>query len=196
MSVNLLPPEHKADITYARRNAILRNWIIASCIGVLGIFIVLAAGYSSINKSTKSQQDLVSNSRVQLEAQKPAEVQKQVSSISDSVKLTLQVLQKQVFFSKLLTQVGAVMPAGTSLDSLTINSTTGGIDLSAFAKDYQSATQVQINLTDRNKKLFDSADIINVTCGESRPYPCKVTLRALFAKDNTFQYTKPTGATK
>ena len=197
MTINLLPPQHKADIIYARRNTVLKNWIIGSCIGILGIFIVLGAGIFFINHSTKNQQHEVTVMQSQLDAQKQGEVQKQVTNISDSVKLTLQVLQRQVFFSKLLTQVGAVMPSGTTLESLTINSTQGGIDLSAKAKDYQSATQVQINITDPSKKLFDKADIISATCTptvKSDPYPCKVSIRALFAKNNSFQYSK-TGAT-
>lgn len=199
MSINLLPPEHKADIVYARRNTVLKNWIIASCVGVAGIVIVLATGYFFINQSQKATQKQVTDAHAQLSAQKQDEVQKQVSSISDGVKLTLQVLQRQIFFSKLITQVGEVMPAGASLDTLTISSTQGAIDLSVFAQDYQAATQVQINITDPSKKLFDKADILNVTCTPPAPgattvqtYPCKSTIRAVFAKNNTFQYVNPT----
>lgn len=196
MSINLLPPAHKTDIIFARRNTVLKNWIIASCAGVAGIIIVLAAGYFFINQSQKSMQKQVNDAHTQLSAQKQDEVQKQVTSISDSVKLTLQVLQRQIFFSKLLVQVGAVMPPGASLDTLTINSTQGGIDLSVFAQDYQAATQVQINITDPSKKLFDKADIVNVTCTPqttattvtAQAYPCKSSIRAVFAKDSSFQY--------
>src|ERR1700741_209982 len=182
MSINLLPPDHKKDIVFARRNATIKNWIVASCVGVMGILLVLAAGHFFISQSTKNQQRQVTEMRAQLNAQKQDEVQKQVTSISDGVKLALQVLQKQIFFSKLLTQVGAVMPSGTTLESLTINSTQGGIDLSAKAKDYQSATQVQINITDPDKKLFEKADVIAVTCATDGKdaYPCKVSIRALF----------------
>lgn len=195
MSINLLPPEQKADITYARRNTVLKNWIIASCIGVAGIILVFAAGYFFINQSKETVQKQVNESRTQLSAQKQEEVQKQVTSISEGVKLTLQVLQRQIFFSKLLVQVGAVMPPGTSLDTFTINSPQGGIDLSVFAQDYQAATQVQVNITDPDKKLFEKADILNVTCTPTTTqtpatqlYPCRTTIRALFAKDSSFQY--------
>lgn len=203
MSVNLLPPEIKSDIVFARRNAMLKNWIIASIIGVIGIVLVLAAGHFFISRSTATWQKQVSTMRTQLSAQKQDEVQKQVTSIGDSVKLTLQVLQKQVFFSKLVTQVGAIMPDGTTLDSLTINSTQGGIDLTAKATNYQTATQVQLNIIDPEKRLFEKADIINTTCALdpkdltssiNRQYPCKITIRAVFAKDNTFQYSKTTPA--
>lgn len=204
MSINLLPPQHKADIVYARRNTVLKNWIIASCVGVAGIILCVAAGYYFINQSMSSAQIQVNNARTQLSAQKQDEVQKQVTSISDGVKLTLQVLQRQIFFSKLITQVAAVMPPGTSLDTLSINATQGGIDLAVSAQDYQAATQVQVNITDPSKKLFEKADILNVVCADAQStatnsqYPCKTSIRAVFAKDSGFQYvsTSTTGAKK
>lgn len=196
--INLLPPDQKTDIIFARRNAVLKNWIVASCIGVVGIIVVIAAGQFFISRSTTTWQKQVSSMRAQLDAQNQAEVQKQVTNISDSVKLTLQVLERQVLFSKLLVQVGAAMPSGTTLNSLSISSTQGGLDLAASAKDYQTATQVQLNLSDPQNKLFEKADIIGVNCdnttktptGGLLPYPCKITIRALFAKNNAFQYTK------
>lgn len=202
--INLLPAETKSDITFARRNTVLRKWILASCVGVVGIVLVTAAGHLFISRSTDSWQRQVNDMHAQLNAQKQDEVQKKVTEISESVKLATQVLQRQILFSKLIAQVGAVMPSGTALQSLTISSTQGGIDLSAIATDYQSATQVQLNLSDPQNKLFEKADILNVTCenaattaqASNSKYPCKITIRALFAKDNPFQYVKASGATK
>jgi len=95
--------------------------------------------------------------------------------------------------SELLQQVGAVMPSGSSLSSLTVNKFEGGIDLSVQSKDYQTATQIQVNLQDPNNKIFDKVDIININCGASSPgspYPCTGTYRALFAKENPFMFLK------
>lgn len=188
--INLLPNNTKQSITYARRNTTLRKWIIASAIGVLGIVIIIAAGQWFIMRSTASWQKQVDNTTQQLGAQKLDETQARITEISDSIKLAIQVLSKQVLFSKLLTQVGGAMPAGSSLQSLSISSPEGGIDLTAAATNYQTATQVQINLSDPNNKIFETADIINITCQDDANdgYPCRVSIRALFAKDNNFQY--------
>ena len=68
----------------------------------------------------------------------------------------------------------------------------GGIDLNAVTKDYQTATQVQLNLQDPKNKIFDKADILNITCSSSNPadpsYPCTISLKALFAKNNPFLF--------
>lgn len=191
--INLLPAGTKQEISYARKNNALRKWVIATVFGLLGIAIVIAAGFLFINHSTNVWQKQVNDSKAQLEKQNLAATQTRVAEMSDSIKLASQVLSKQVLFSKLLSQITTVMPSGTSLQSLSIKAVEGGIDLTAAAKDYQTGTQVQVNLADPKNKIFDKADIVSITCsGKPEEYPCTVTIRALFAKDNAFQYNSST----
>jgi hypothetical protein len=190
--INLMPKDQKDRFSYARRNTLLRKWLAASLVGIVGIVVVLAAGQFFIHRSAAFWEDQVNDTRAALGAQKLDETQKHVTDISDSIKLVLQVLAKEILFSKLLSQIGAAMPQGTLLQSLSINSSQAGIDLTAGATSYQTGTQIQINLSDPSNKIFESADIVTINCtGEptsEEPYPCSVTIRALFAKDNTFQY--------
>lgn len=190
--INLLPNDYKKQISYARRNASLLRWAIACAIGVFGILLVIVAGQLFMIRSTDSWQRQVNSTSAQLESQKLQETQTRVTEISDSIKLAIQVLSKQVLFSKLLTQIGAAMPNGTSLQSLSIATPEGGIDLTAVATNYQTATQVQVNLSDPSNKIFEKADIVSVSCQQgdevTSAYPCTVSIRALFAKDNVFQY--------
>jgi Tfp pilus assembly protein PilN len=197
--INLLPNETKQQLLFARRNSVLKNWVLATIIGLLGVLIVIAAGQLFISRSTAVWQKQVNDTKQQLEQQQLQQTQNRVTEMSDSIKLASQVLSKQVLFSKLLSQITTVLPTGTSLQSLSIKSAEGGIDLTAIAKDYQSATQVQINLADPKNKVFEKADIVSVTCQDTgkTEYPCTVTVRALFAKDNAFQYsTNQTGVVK
>jgi Tfp pilus assembly protein PilN len=188
--INLLPNETKQQLLFARRNSALRSWALATIMGLLGILIVIAAGQLFISHSNAVWQKQVNDTKQLLEQQQLQQTQNRVTEMSDSIKLASQVLSKQVLFSKLLSQITAVLPVGTSLQSLSIKSAEGGIDLTAVARDYQSATQVQINLADPKNKVFEKADIVSVTCQEDSDdgYPCTVTVRALFAKDNAFQY--------
>jgi len=195
MGVNLLPPEHKSTVLYARRNTFLLRWIIGSSVGLIVIASIMGLGLWYINHNVQAQDKQIASLKQHLSSQKQSETEKKAASISNNFKLTLKVLQQQIFFSKLLVKVGEVMPKNTSLEGLTITSEQNTIDLSVVAKDYQSATQVQINITDPGKKLFDKADIINVTCANEGEFPCKITLRAVFAKDSGLKY-KTTGAKK
>ena len=76
------------------------------------------------------------------------------------------------------------MPPGAILGSLTLsNKVTGTLDLSASAKDYSSAAQVAVNLSDPKNNIFAKVDIINVNCSAiTNAYPCNATFRALFSQ--------------
>lgn len=196
--INLLPTGQKENITYARRNTVLRNWVIASLVAMAGIGIIVTGGFLYISMSTKAYQREVQLKKERLDAQKLDETQARLEGISSSTKLALTVLSRQIRFSSVLQQVGAVMPSGAVLQNLSVGKLDGGIDLQVIAKDYQTATQVQVNIQDSSNKLFDKADIVSITCASPtpeapNPYPCQVSIRALFTKNNPFLFINKAG---
>lgn len=193
--INLLPPDEKSSVMYARRNTKLRKWIIALLCVLLGMFLLIAAGHFYIASSTNRISKQVAEAEESLKAQKIEETEKRLQDLSSNLKLIIQVLSKEVLFSKLLRQVGAVMPPNSVLSSIELSKVEGGIDLSAEALNYQTASQIQVNLQDPSNKLFDKVDIIQVNCGTSEgSYPCRVTLRAQFLKNNPYTFISNTGA--
>ena len=195
--INLLPPETRKAMQYAQRNVHLIRWIVASGGGLAIVGVVIIFGQFFINRSIDDYRTRADVARTQLKLQKVDETQKRVQDISSSLKLVVQVLGREILFSKLLQQIGSAMPVGSSLSGISINKTQGGLDLNAVAKDYQTATQVQLNLQDPNNKIFEKADILNITCNAGNTtdpgYPCQVSLRALFAKNNPFLFINGTG---
>jgi hypothetical protein len=100
------------------------------------------------------------------------------------------VLSGEVLFSKLLKQLGTLTPPNTSLSALTITQGTTGIDITANTADYNTATQLQVNLADPNNKIFSKADIVGINCSsnDAGRYPCTVNIRALLADNNPFLF--------
>ena len=189
--INLLPPQTRQDILYARRNTKLLRWSMALLAGIAGIVVVVVFGYFYIDQNTRNIGRQVDQAQAELKEQQLEETKKRVEDLSGSLKLTTQVLSRQILFSELLKQTGAVMPAGSSLSGLSLSKLQGGIDLQAVTKDYQTATQVQLNLQDPRNKIFEKVDIINIACGASElddQYPCNASYRASFAKNNPFLF--------
>lgn len=192
--INLLPTGEKQSIIYARRNTVLRRWIVALAFCIMMIAAIVGVGQLYMQQSIHSLNNEVANGKQQLEAQNLTKTQTQVKDISNSMKLVVQVLSRQILFSKLVSQIGASLPNGSVLTQLSINDTQGGIDLTVVAVDYQTATQVQINLQDPTNKIFEKADIVNVQCApagaasanQNTTYPCTAQIRALFAQNNPF----------
>lgn len=201
--INLLPTETKEAMLFARRNRRLLHWAIALLLSMVTVGVIALIGQLHISRSVASYTTRVEQAREQLKVQKLEQTQKRVEDITNSLKLVLQVLSREVLFSKLIRQVGAVMPPNTVLTNLQIAKLDGGIDLDAVAINYQTATQIQINLQDQGNKLFDKADIVNITCTPTTTatagtppiaarYPCQVKIRALFTKNNPFLFINST----
>lgn len=193
--INLMPPDMKETLLYARRNLTLSKWLAAVTVGLAGIGVVMIMGNLYIDQTARLFTQEVQGRKDQLAVMKLDETKKRTEEISSSVRLALQVLSRQVILSELLKQVGSVMPAGSSLQSLSINRLEGGIDLQAVAVDYQTGSQIQVNITDSSNKIFEKADIISIACTDESAdprYPCLVNIRALFAKDSPFIFTNAT----
>lgn len=201
--INLLPPDITESTTYARRNSILLRWAISLCLSILVIAVLVGAGSLYLGGLINQENARLSDARETLKLQKVDETQKNVEDISNSLKLAIQVLSKEVLFSDLLQQIGKAMPQKTVLTNLSINKLQGGIDLRAAATDYASATQVQVNMSDVSNKIFSKADIVSVTCSNSTAadssppsssstisskYPCEITIRAQFSQQNPFLF--------
>lgn len=192
--INLLPPSTKANYRYARRNQTLRGWVVALVLVLVGVGALITYGLLDLQQQNNSYQHQVDLARSSLKDNKLTETEQQVKEISSSLKLAIQVLSSEVLFSKLIAQIGAAMPSGAVLASLNINKTTGGIDLNANARDYGTASQVQLNLSNSANKIFAKADIVKISCvkpkadDKSAAYPCTVSLRALFNSDNQFLF--------
>ncbi|MCW1908828.1 MAG: hypothetical protein KIH63_005835 [Candidatus Saccharibacteria bacterium] len=199
--INLLPTDVKNNIAYARHNRKLLRWCLGLIVGMAGTGLIVAFGLFYINQATNAYSEQISKTKLDLENQQLSQTEKRVEEISSSLKLMVQVLSREILFSKLLQQVGTAMPANSSLTGISISKLSGGIDLTAMAADYDTATQIQVNLKDPANKIFENADLVNITCSanSSDPrYPCTVTIRALFAKNNPFLFissanTKATG---
>jgi Tfp pilus assembly protein PilN len=186
--INLLPPDTKETLHYARRNRVLRKWIIASLICLLGSVLLVAGGSIYLNQSINDTSKQIADTQHQLDAQNLSSVQKQVTDMSNNLKLSVQVLSKEILFSKLLTQLGSVTPNNVILTNLAITQTQGSIEVTAQATDYNAATQLQANLADPKNQIFSQADIENIACNSEGQYPCTVSIRALFATNNPFLF--------
>ena len=185
--INLLPSEEKLSLSYARKNAVLIKWVISLFGACIGLIFIIFAGQLYINQSISSIEDDTNQAQQRLEEQNITATQSRVSEISDTLNLVVQVLSRQVMFSDLIRQVGAAIPPGAVLTNLNINEIEGGIDLAADTTDYNTATQVQVNLEDPSNRIFASADILNIRCDiDDETYPCRITMRALFGENSQF----------
>lgn len=194
--INLLPTQERESLGYARRNTKLLRIVSLALIVIVLMLATWGAGYLYLSSAIKSYNKDTEQKRESLNAQKLEETEKRIENFTGSLKLIEQVLAKQVLFSELFKQIGAIMPQGTVLSSIEISKVEGGIDLVANARNYNDGTQIQVNLQDPDNKLFEKVDLVSVSCtgANLEDYPCTVNLRALFAPNNPFLFINTSGS--
>lgn len=189
--INLIPPDYKQSITYARRNSQLISLMIGILIILCGAIVITGGSLFYLRQNTSTIQRSISESKGRLTAQNETEVLGRSKEVSDNLKLAVDVLSNEVLFSQLLNKIGEVMPPGTVLEGITLtNEVFGiGIDLEIGARNYETGSRAYVNLNDTSNGIFEKADLITITCdteGRGNAYPCVAAIRALFAKDNPF----------
>ncbi|MDZ7786462.1 MAG: hypothetical protein U5L95_05070 [Candidatus Saccharibacteria bacterium] len=191
--INLLPTEHKQANSYGLKNRALVRWIIALIIGIVGIWAIVGFGYYQLERSVTIQEQNIADAQQRLKEQDLDGVQTQTEEIDTSIQLAIKALERKVLFSDLLQKIGAVIPEDAVLEGVSIEEFDGGIDLTAKAKNYESATQIQVNLADPENGVFTDADITSINCNTpENEYPCTVNLRALFDDDSQFLFINQT----
>lgn len=193
--INLLPPELKQQYVYGRRNVTLRRWAVAMAFGLAGVMVVTFGGLFLMEQSIASYKSEVVAAEQVLKDQELEETRAEAQKITANIKLATDVLSREILFSKLLTQVAKVVPDGANLTDLSISKEQDTIEVKAVSSDYNSATQLQVNLQDPANKIFSKADIQSISCNGSSDskYPCMVAIRALFSDDNPFLFINKNG---
>ncbi len=198
--INLLPPEVKEDMRYARRNTRLLSWLFAFSLSLLGVGLIISGGLAYMQSSIRASTTEVENNKAALQTQKVGSTSKQLGEISNNTKLALQVLSREILFSSLLRQLGSSLPEGVVLQEFQVDTVLGGgLTLTAAATNVTTATQLQVNLSDPANKIFEKIDIEKISCTPPKPevkYPCTAQFRTLFAQDNPFAYIAQPKTTK
>jgi len=204
--INLLPADIKEDYRFARHNSRLIGWVVAFGFALAGLAAISVGGIFYLKQTTKPYYSQVASAQASLQAQDQTGTEKQVNSISNNLKLVIQVLSKEILFSQLLKQLAIILPANTTLSNLDISQAQGALNVTANTVDYNAATQLQVNLSDPNNKIFSQADIVNINCNSASEtsggtdadsilkakYPCTVTISALFAPNNPYLFISST----
>jgi Tfp pilus assembly protein PilN len=193
--INLLPPEYKQTLFYSKRNRTMSRWVIALLLALVFSLMIVGAGWLYLDQSVKREVKDVEQTKAALEDQEIDETTAKVAEISNNTKLVLDVLSREILFSKLIKQLGSVLPPGTALKSITLEGLEGGLTIQAYATSFDSASQIQVNLSDPENKIFKQADIETITCPkqsegaeQQSTFPCTVRLKALFSDNTEYVY--------
>ncbi|PVU81098.1 fimbrial assembly protein [Cellulomonas sp. WB94] len=166
--VNLLPPEVRAK----RGLKVLKRWLGVSLLATL-VLCVLAYGVSLMSAAA-AQSDLVTaqdeTARLQKEQQQYAEVPLVLNALANAKAARTLGMSTEVQWKNYLDAITAVMPAGVSLETITVTGATPMTAAAAPGSVLQSASVGQIQFSGRIDTLPDTAawiDALNAVPGFS-----------------------------
>lgn len=189
--INLIPPAHKESVAFARRNSRLIGVMAGILVAVLGAAIITGGSLFYLKQDVAGVNQSIAQSKENLKNQEESATLERAKELNDNLNLAVDVLSNEVLFSELLREIGEIMPTGTVLEGISLtNQVFGlGIDLEIGARDYETGSRAYVNINDNSNKIFEKADLVNITCDNTvrgSDYPCYASIRALFAKDNPF----------
>src|SRR4051812_30827958 len=100
--INLLPPDVKDGYKYARRNVILRRWVLIFVIALVGLGGLSTYGLLTLHQSTVTYDKQIGATEADFQKESYNGTQKQIQDMSNSFKLVVKVLGQEVLFSQLL----------------------------------------------------------------------------------------------
>ena len=188
--INLLPLSTKQEIYYARKNLLLFRWVAANILAIILLSALLFIGGIYIERSQEDLRNSNNNIQTSIKTAKLDTVKQDAENLSSGIKLISQILSQELRFSILLQKIGSLMPENTVLGTISLTSNVATpVDITAYAVDYRSATQVQINFQDKSKALFESVDANNIICADNQDlYKCAISIKAKFSSDAAITY--------
>lgn len=120
--INLISPDHRKSLQYAKSNTILMGYIQIIIPAVLVIAVVVGGLYYFLNLQHDSATEVAAIE--QDAATKLLPDQKKAEGLASSMKAIAGVFDSEVLFSVLLEQLGHNMPAGAALNGLAVSTLT------------------------------------------------------------------------
>jgi len=140
--INLMPYELKKQTSAARANFILFRLVIflGFAIGFLSLACTLTYFLLVSAKASAKMQQLKIDAST-------SPIQKQANTFRSDLIISKGILKRQISYSSVLTELGKIMPAGTILDSFSVNDNSFGttIKLKVLSTTSENETKLKQN---------------------------------------------------
>lgn len=158
--INLLPPDSKKALHYARMNVVLIQYVILVIFVGISVVGIVIFGGNIVSANEKEIQSAIDIEREKAAALLPSS--QEAKELSEKIDTIGNLLNQEVKFSELLREIGSLMPQGSILLSLSVSeSKDDPITLDAGVIDADTAAVLRENLA--GSDVFDNADILSVT---------------------------------
>jgi len=175
--INLLPDDAKKQIKAGRTNVILMKYLFTLGISIAFLAAISIGSYFVLLGTKTNAEAIMSNNTSNTNAY--STVQAQAASLRSSLSTVKTILDQEVVYTKVITNIASSIPTGVVLESLTLSPTTFGqpVTLQAHAKTTDAAIALKQQF--QSSPLFSGVtfqSLSSATTALSDGYPISVTL--------------------
>ncbi|MFZ2494202.1 MAG: hypothetical protein WAW60_00315 [Candidatus Saccharimonadales bacterium] len=116
--INLLSQEHRAQLAAAKRNVILRKYVITLMFLIGGIVACYGVGYFMLDEEKKHYQQQLSIYEPQRNAY--ADTTKQAQDFSKNLRIAKSILDNEIVYSDLIMTLSENLPSNVVLTNLSL----------------------------------------------------------------------------
>lgn len=156
--INLMPDDLKQDIRYARMNVSMIQYVILVAIISVALTIFMFAGILLVQADENLLRQAIADKETQLAELKTPE--NDAKELASRISLISSLLNQEVEFSKLIQDIGSVIPSNSRLNSLSLTGDDGSVSLTIIIPEQADAPIVRETLA--SAELFTGADIISI----------------------------------
>lgn len=180
--INLLATDRKEEIKAARVNVILMRYMGIILLSQLFIGGALFVTYTVLTATLTSAESIISTNDIKADVY--SETRQQVEGLSAKLNGAKVALDQEVRYSQVLVKMGQLMPTGTVLGDLTLNTASFNgqpVDVKAYAKSTNEAGLLQTNF--QGSPLFSNVEIKSTEANqEVDGYPVTISMTVTLNK--------------
>lgn len=182
--INLLPDTEKRELRAARTNSLLIRYNVALIASVLFLGLALTVVYYYLALAKGNAEITISENKAK--AGNFAAVESEAQLFRNNLSVAQQILDKEVSYSTVILAIANVMPSGTILDKLGLNSSDFGkpTTLVAQARSYDAALSLKDSF--QKSPLFSDVHFQSITANpaaEASGYAFTVNLEVTIKKE-------------
>lgn len=173
--INLMPDDVKKELRAARVNVMLARYIGILVLAGLFLALVLFGSFYLLNQSRESSLKLIEANGVKADVYSSTKAQ--VNELSGSLAGARDILDQEVRYSNILINFAQLMPTGTVIDKITLDTTAFNAPITVSV--YAQTTDDAVALRDRfqGSSLFTDVNFQSISeTGGIQGYPVSATM--------------------
>lgn len=180
--INLLPDKEKSELIAARHNVLLVRYIAMSLVAIAALYIVMKSSEQLLTTTKVSAEATIASNTT--EAGVYSQTKQRVGELSNNLSSAQSILDQEIHFSKILTNIASQMPEGTIIGELNLSATSlqAPVSITAYGKTTEAILALQSAF--RSSTFFSSVDFQTVSESGSSVdgYPVSVTMNVTFSR--------------